>query len=111
MRTLVINAPDSQQGREDTRSFIDTFRTGIGKAYGINSKIFREIHSGCRVVLLCKDKRLRAEGELLRLELATHNGVPWVTRNHVQRYDVYVANFTMTMYQPEHLNRMGVGIV
>lgn len=112
MPTLVIHAPERQLGRDDTKSFCDTLTTGIGKAYALNSIIFNQISLGCRVVLLCKDKKRRAEGQLVRLEPATKDdGSLWVTRNGIQRYDVFVENFEMITYSPEALNRNGVAVI
>lgn len=112
MPSLIIHAPEHQLGREDTKSFSDTFNTRIGKAYALNSKIHSQISLGCRVVLLCKDKKLRAEGELDKLILAkTKDDKPWVTKNHIKRYDVHVKNFKMVSYRPEALNRNGVAII
>lgn len=111
MFTLVIHAPENKLGRDDTKSFDDTFRTGIGKAYALNSKIFSKISPGCRVVLLCKVKKRRAEGQLVWLEPAIKDDSPWVTENGIQRYDVFVENFEKTPYKPEALNRNGVAVI
>jgi len=70
-----------------------------------------KIRSGWRVVLLCKDKRRRAEGELVQLKPAIKDGRLWSTKNHIQRYDVYVKNFKMVPYRPEALNRNGVEVI
>jgi hypothetical protein len=109
--SLVIHAPEYQLGREDTKSFKDTFDTGVGKAYALNRTIYYQIHPGCRVVLLCKDRRRRAEGKLVKLEPAIKNGRRCVTKNGIQRYDVYVENFEMVPYSPEALNRNGVAVI
>ena len=112
MPSLVIHTPEYQLVREDAKSFEDTFDTGVGKAYALNSTIYRQIYPGCRVVLLCKDRRRRrAEGKLVRLEPAIKDGRRWVTKNGIQRYDVYVENFEMVPYRPEALNRNGVAVV
>lgn len=111
MPSLVIHTPDSQLGREGTKSFEETFESGVGNAYALNSTIYRQVHLGCRVVLLCKNRRLRAEGQLVRLEPATKDGRPWVTRNHIQRYNVHVQNFKMVPYRPEALNHNGVAVI
>ncbi|MDI6776422.1 MAG: hypothetical protein QMD03_04135 [Syntrophales bacterium] len=116
MPSLIIHAPEYQV-REGAKSFEDTFRTGIGEAYALNSSILRQvflegmIRPGWRVVLLCKDRRRRAEGELVRLEPAIRDGRPWFTNNHIRRYDVYVENFEMVPYRPEALNRNGVAVI
>jgi hypothetical protein len=75
-----------------------------GKSYAINSKLFQQIHPGCKVVLLSKDRKLRAEGELTRL-------VPtYKTKNGIQRYDVHVKGFVRVQYRSERLNRNGVAL-
>lgn len=118
MPSLVIHAPEYQV-REGAKTFEDTFQTGIGEAYALNSTIIRQvfpvgermIRPGWRVVLLCKDRKRRAEGDLVRLEPATKDGRPWFTKNHIRRYDVYVKNFVMVPYRPEALNRNGVAVI
>jgi len=111
MSTLIIHTPDYQLGREDTKSFEDTFKTGIGKAYAIYKGICGKIHADCEVVLLCKDRMLRAEGRLLKLECAKKDGKPWLTKNGIQRYDVYVKDFKMVPYKSEALNHCGVAVI
>lgn len=117
MPSLVIHAPEYQLGREDTMSFDDTFTKGVGKGYALNKTILRKlspdgmIRPGRRVVLLSKDRRLRAEGKLVRLEPAIRDGRPWFTNNHIRRYNVYIENFEMVPYRPEKLNRNGVAVI
>ena len=111
MPSLVIHTPDSQLGREGTQSFEETFRSGVGSAYALNSKIYPQIHLGCRVVLLCKDRSLRAEGQLVHLEPAIRNGIPWITGNYIPRYNVHVKNFEMVPYKSEALNKNGVAVI
>jgi len=117
MPSLVIHAPEYQLVREDTKSFEDTFETGVGKAYALNCTILGQvllggmIRPGWRVVLLCKDRRRRAEGNLVRLEPETKDGRPWFTKNGIRRYNVYVENFEMVPYRPEALNRNGVAVI
>ena len=116
MSSLVLHAPEHQL-REGAKSFEDTFETGVGEAYALNKTILRQvfpesmIRPGWRVVLLCKEKGLRAEGELVRLKPAIKDGRPWFTKNHIPRYDVYVKNFKMVPYRPEALNRNGVAVI
>jgi len=116
MPSLVIHAPEYQV-REGARSFKDTFNSGIGEAYALNSSILRQvfpegmIRPDWRVVLLCKDRRHRAEGRLARLEPAIRDGRPWFTKNGIRRYDVYVEDFEMVPYRPEALNRNGVAVI
>jgi len=117
MPSLVIHAPDYQLARPDTRSFEDMLEMGIGRGYALNSTILRQlppagpIPPGWGVVLLCNNRGLRAEGELVRLEPAVRDGRPWFTKNHIRRYDVHVRNFEMVTYRPEALNRNGVAVI
>jgi hypothetical protein len=117
MPSLVIHAPEYQLVREDARSFNDTFETGVGNAYALNRTILAQvlpegiIRPGWRVVLLCKDRGHRAEGELDRLEPAIKDGRPWFTENGIRRYNVYIENFERVPYRPEALNRSGVAVI
>lgn len=105
MPSLVINAPKQQVILNNKKSFQETLNSGIGQGYAINSTLFRQIYLGCRVVLLSKDQRLRAEGELVKL-------VPtFKTKNGIQRYDVYIKNLTTVTYKPERLNHNGVAVI
>jgi len=105
MPSLVINAPRQQEIERNAKSFDTTFATGVGDSYAINSKLFAQIRPGCKVVLLSKDRKLRAEGELVRL-------VPtYKTKNRIQRYDVHVRTFERVPYRPERLNRNGVAVI
>lgn len=61
MPSLVIHAPEYQLVRKDTKSFNDTFETGVGKAYALNSTVLAQvpeeiIRPGWRVVLLQRQK-------------------------------------------------------
>ena len=117
MSSLVIHAPEYQLVREDTMSFQDTYETGVGKAYALNSTILAQvfpegiIRPGWRVVLLCKDRKHRAEGRLVRLEPAIKDGRPWFTENGIRRYNIYIENFGMVTYRSEKLNRNGVAVI
>jgi hypothetical protein len=104
MPSLIINAPRQQEIERNAQSFEKTFSTGIGKSYAINSKLFHQIHPGYTVVLLSKDRKLRAEGELIRL-IPTYK-----TKNGIQRYDVHVRGFVKVQYRSERLNRNGVAL-
>jgi hypothetical protein len=105
MPSIVINAPRSQVEENDKKSFDNTFKTGVGDGYAINRNLFSQIYPGCKVVLLSKDQKVRAEGELVRL-------VPsFKTGNGIQRYDVYVKDFKRVPYVPERLNRNGVAVI
>jgi hypothetical protein len=63
-----------------------------------------EVHSGCRVVVLNKEQRERAEGTLDRLEKAGK------AANGMQRYNVYIRDLSKVDYQPEALNRCGIAV-
>lgn len=104
MLSLIINAPKQQEISRNAQSFEQTLSTGIGAGYAINRNLFQQIHPGCKVVLLSKDRKLRAEGELIRL-------VPTCkTKNGIQRYDVHVSGFVKVPYRSERLNRNGVAL-
>ncbi|RPI70681.1 MAG: hypothetical protein EHM38_05330 [Geobacteraceae bacterium] len=117
MTSLVIHAPEYQLAREGTKSFHDTFKTGVGNAYALNRTILAQvlpegiIHPGWRVVLSGKDKKRRAEGELVRLEPAIKDGRPWFTENGIRRFNVYIENLKVVPYRSEALNRNGVAVI
>jgi hypothetical protein len=101
---LVIHAPKSKVQSENKRSFERTLETGIGDGYAVTRNELALLTPGLNVVLLDKDTRRRAEGELVKLE---PNG--W-TRSGIQRYDVYTSNLKVVPYRPERLNRRGIAI-
>lgn len=111
MPALAIHAPDREADGGDKKSFEDTLRTGIGKAYALNKRVLHEISPGCVVILLCKDRKRRAEGRLLRIEPTMEGGRPSFTGNHIARYDVHVEGFEQVDYKTEALNRNGVAVV
>ncbi|MEW6067616.1 MAG: hypothetical protein AB1610_04925 [Nitrospirota bacterium] len=111
MPSLVIHAPEYQVVQVGKKSFINTFNTGIGEGYAINRRLFGQIYPGCRVILLCNDKRCRAEGELVKLEPAMRDGKRLITKNGIPRYDVYIKNLTTVTYKPERLNHNGVAVI
>ena len=105
MPSLVINAPKQQVILNNKKSFQETLNSGIGQGYAINTTLFRQIYPGCRLVLLSKDQRRRAEGELVKL-------VPtYKTNNNIQRYDVYIKDLRIVSYKPVSLNRNGVAVI
>lgn len=105
MYALVLNAPKLQENQKDKKSFQDTMATGIGNGYALNKNILSKIQIGCKVILLSKDQKLRAEGILEEL-------IPTVkTSNHIQRFDVKIKNLHEIKYKDEKLNRNGVNIV
>ena len=111
MPSLVMHAPECQIIVKNKKSFTDTFETGIGRGYALNSTILRQISPGCQVVLLCKDRECRAEGILVKLEPGIKDGEPWFTTNHIRRYNVYVEKFEMVPYKSEKLNKNGVAVI
>jgi len=105
MLTLVINATKAKVQDESKRSFASTLESGIGDEYAIWSHWVSLINPGCKVVLLSKDERLRAEGELEKLVPKSKTG------GGIQRYDVHIKNLKTVPYRPEHLNRNGVALI
>jgi hypothetical protein len=103
--TLVIHAPKEKVVTEQKRSFQRTLATGIGDEYAIYADLYPQICVGCRVVVLSKDERRRAEGTLVKL-------VPTCkTKNGIQRYDVYIKDLKEVNYKSERLNRCGVAVI
>jgi hypothetical protein len=105
MPTLVINAPKAKVQEENSRSFYNTFKSGIGDECAIPKNLVDQITPGCVVVLLSKDEELRAEGRLIKLVPKS------IARNGIQRYDVYIENLKMVPYKHECLNQNGVAII
>jgi hypothetical protein len=106
MSTLVIHAPRQKvQPGGYWKSFERIFELSVGFGYAIASTLFAQLNPGDGVVLLDKDKRLRAEGKLVKLEPAGKAG------NGVARYDVHIGNLKMVPYKPESLNRNGVAVI
>ena len=69
MSTLVLHAPKARDNNPtpNYKSFEHTFASGVGKDYALAGGVLAEIVLGCLVVLLCKDKPMRAEGTLVKL--------------------------------------------
>ncbi|NLE95711.1 MAG: hypothetical protein GX600_08540 [Dehalococcoidia bacterium] len=105
MTSLVLHAPSGKARQEGKKSFDDTVRDGIGDRYAIGSKSYQQTRPGCRVVILDKDKRRRAEGTLVKLE-ATEKTV-----SGMQRYDVYIRDLTIVPYKSEDLTRTGIAVI
>jgi hypothetical protein len=78
---------------------------GIGKGYAIPSTQIGLVAPKCKVVLLSKDQKRRAEGILVRLKPTKKAG------NGQQRYDVHVRGFKKVPYRPERLTRNGIAII
>lgn len=105
MATLVIHAPRWRESYDNAKSFQSTLLSGIGEDYAISKQLFAQLDEGCRVVLLSKDQKLRAEGRLDKL-------VPTKkARNGIQRYNVHIKNLQRVEYQPERLNRNGIAVI
>jgi len=105
MATLVIHAPKEKVQQEQKKSFENTMRSGVGEGYAISRDLVAQLSPGCPVVVLSKDQKLRAEGELIEL-------VPTEKANNgMQRYDVRIKNLKQVPYKPENLNRNGVSVI
>ena len=105
MATLVINAPRQQAQQEQKKSFESTIRSGIGEGYAISYNLVTQLVPGCSVIILSKDQKLRAEGELVEL-IPTEKA-----SNGIQRYNVHIKNIKQVPYKPEKLNRNGVSVI
>ena len=105
MATLVIHAPQATAGTDGKWSFDNTFESGIAKGYAIAHSFWLRSHTGCKVVLLSKDERKRAEGRVVRLEPTEK------ANNGIQRYNVHMEDLKRVPYKPEALNRQGVALI
>jgi hypothetical protein len=105
MTTLVIHAPSGKARQEGKRSFDETLQDGIGDGYAIDSKRYHLVYPGCRVVLLDKDKRQRAEGRLVKLEETEKTG------SGMQRYNVHFENMVIMPYKSEGLTHWGIAVI
>jgi hypothetical protein len=103
--TLVIHTPLSKVLDEGKRSFERTLESGVGDEYAIYQNLYERISTGSCVVLLDKDRRLRAEGSLVKLVQRSR------TKNGIQRYDVYIRNLKEVAYAPEALNRCVISVI
>lgn len=104
MATLVLNAPTWRERDDDAKSFETIVATGVGSGYAIASTLVGRIAPGSTVVVLNKERQLRAEGTLVRLEPKER------TASGMQRYDVWIRDLQPTEYRPEALNRCGVAV-
>ena len=105
MSTLVIHAPKGKEIHESKRSFENTIKTGIGDSYAIPQKHYSKIHPECKVIVLDKDRKLRAEGKLEKL---VRSGK---ANNGIIRYDVYIKELCIVEYKPECLYRTGISVI
>ena len=104
MTTLVIHAPSSKVVQESKRSFDKTLESRVGDEYAIYQNLLPRLSAGCRVVVLDKNQRKRAEGTLVKLEPRSK------TENGIQRYDVHITDLKRVEYKPEALNRCGIAV-
>jgi hypothetical protein len=104
MKTLVLHAPSWRENEEGAKSFPEMLRTCRGDGYAIASTLYSQIRPGCPVVVLNKERRLRAVGTLIKLEAAGKTG------SGMQRYNVYIQNLVPVDYRPEAINRCGVAV-
>jgi hypothetical protein len=104
MTTLVIHAPKTKVESGQLHSFQDYFKTGIGIGYIIAKNKAISLIPPITVVLLDKDQKLRAEGNLIKI-VPTRK-----TPRGKQRYDVHFNGQRMVPYKPESIDRYGVSI-
>jgi hypothetical protein len=100
--TLVIHTPKWRVRAERVKSFDQTLSTGIGDGYAIPRAWAEQCQPGCKVVVLSKDEKKRAEGRLVRLVPVSK------ADNGLQRYDVHICDLVTVTYVPESLYRTGV---
>lgn len=105
MNALVIHAPKGKATLEAKRTFESTIKTGIGDGYAIPKKYHSMIHPECKVIVLSKDQKLRAEGKLDKL---VQSGK---ADNGIIRYDVHIKELCIVEYKPECLCRTGISVI
>jgi len=105
MPTLIIHAPTWAAKKSGKRNFATVMKTLIGKDYAIYNNLHARVAPGCKVVVLDKNAKQRAEGVLDRL-IPTHK-----TANGIKRYDVGMKQLVSVKYRPEKLNRCGVAVI
>jgi hypothetical protein len=105
MAALVIHAPKEKNQTESKRSFDTTFKSGIGDGYAIWKSLASQITPNCKVIVLSKDERKRAEGVLVKLVPVEK------TASGIQRYDVKMRDLKMVPFKDERLNRNGVAVL
>ncbi len=108
MTTLYLNVPLEKVGNAGKRSFEDTLKTAIGNGYAIPKDDAERLLPGCKVVLLCQDRkqRQRAEGKLEELK---HTGEK--TKSGMLRYDVHIKSLTEVPYVPPPMRLRRTGIL
>lgn len=105
MTRLVLHAPKRTTQTDEKRSFDHIVATGIGEGYILSRREWELCHPGCRVVILSKDERRRAEGVCVNI-IPTSKA-----NNHQQRYDVHISALEIVSYHDEPLNRNGVAVI
>ena len=105
MPTLVIHAPAWAARALGRRNFATVLRTGTGRNFAIANNLRLRIAAGCKVVVLDKNTRQRAEGVLALLTPTAK------TASGIQRYDVVMNHLAPVVYKPEKLNRCGVAVI
>jgi hypothetical protein len=106
MLALYLSAPysKSQQGSTFYRDFYTILQNGIGPDYAIYSTLIGQIHSGMRVIVFDRVRRLQAEG--------TASHLTPKPGNRIQRYDVHIRNLSAVQYSsPPRVNRCGVAVL
>jgi len=76
----------------------------MGEGFAIASTLVGGVKPGMPVIVLNKQRRLRAEGTVVRLEPTVKAG------NGLQRYNVWMRDLELKPYADEAVNRCGVGI-
>ena len=107
MPTLIIHTPYSQIDLNEKRSFSQTVEKSIGYGYAISNRLFKQLSPGDPVVVICKEHRKQAEGQLQELKPTEK------AENGMQRYDVLMANLKTSEYTHENtkLERTGVQVL
>ncbi len=105
MATLVLHAPSWKENEDGAKSFEQICSSGVGAGYAIPQHLRDLLHAGCGVVVLNKDRELRAEGTIVRLEPTGK------TESGMVRYDVHIHNLRPAAYKPEMLRRTGIDVL
>lgn len=101
---LVLNAPYSKfKGTGET--FEEITSSGFAGGYILSENDVAQLNTGCKVVLLDKERERRAEGQLKSIEKAEKAG------NGQQRYNVYFEKAKQVPYISEGLKRSGVAVI
>ena len=104
--TLYLNVPEAKVNSDDKRSYRDTLRAAIGNGYAIPLGDAHRCLPNCRVVLLCQERRQRAEGTLKLLEETGEK-----TGSGMLRYDVHMTGLVEVSYNPPPSRLRHTGIL